>query len=1456
MANWNEGQEKVINWRNSFILVSAAAGSGKTAALVERIIRMVIDDRVDINRLIVVTFTKAAASEMKERLSNAIYDKIDESEDDEVIAHLEKQLSLVNTALVCTIDSFCQYIIKNYFYAYDGLDPDFTVIEEDDNKILLNDCLEEVLAERYEKSTQIIEERLKNRGNAEKRAIFENGEDAEKSETSENTMESEQEESENKENETEEDDTFTSLVNMLSGWKNDEGLRSVVLDIFNKSCTQPNPDKWLRQLEYSYTPGMKFEDFPWVKMLLEKTYNTIEKDRMIAEKIYKKLEFNDALAKYREKIEKDLEILEDLNHFGKDEKPDFSTYSNRLSEVKFASYTGAKNISDNDKKIKELTAEMRGIYAGAKGNIMEIYNNYYNVNDIKKLRALEGIHNEDETPVECIQFSLNKMYPYVHELIDIVIRLREVYANAKKEMNVVDFNDMEHFALAILTDKDEDGNLVPSKVACELRAFYKQIMIDEYQDSNLVQEAILSSIAGVDVGDTGKKSEPYMFMVGDIKQSIYSFRYARPDLFLKKYNTFMPSDNFSDNEAEREGHEILLVLDRNYRSRTSVLETVNKIFKRLMTREFGGIDYDDKASLKYGGIYGKVNEAGNITGDKAGLEGAGLGYDKGDKSPVGTGLEAEDTSEESPVLEPEPEDTSEESPKDTFTDDKQYNSELILIDTGNLRKRIDKYDNKLPSEENPFSEVEVEAAQIAKRINDLINVDKLMVSGKDASDKSQRRPVTFGDIVILHRSAGKVGDVYKKVFSKAGISVKVDVKSGFYDTVEIMTVVNYLRIIDNPLQDIPLVSVLRSSFVGLDEKELAEIKLARKSSSYFYDKLEMCENPKIVKFLDELEGFRQASVYKNSYEILYELCYDSGYINLVSAQEDGERKRANIESLIKIADAFVNKGKRSVSDFTFYLDSLSKKEMDRGETGSRADLTNAVRIMTIHKSKGLEFPVVFLAGMSNKFNLKDATGKVIVDSDYGLAINDINYNVRYMVQNGYKGFVVDYMKNATREEEQRILYVALTRAREKLIMVSTFKFTGKELYSKDLNSYLNDIFINRSTNYSIMDRKDNYSYWVLSALADSKNLNDAIYEYGKIMDEELEILNNEGETTTGEVTTGETVSNSVSAGEAPESVEAPESKEASESAEMPESGKSKEDINDLFGNNLSVFYSQDYEEYDTDVRIINKEEVIREAVKLFEKNKDEILEKKENVNEDYYRLIRDLIKKEKEFIYPYTDKFNLPSKIGVSQLKSLKTEEERKEENLVDRELFVVQDKYEEDLKTEVPGVKGALRGTIYHKLMSMLDFKDIDSYRDSKHLNDFIDKLERAKILPENVNEIIDADKISAFVDSDSELINKIRNAATNGTLWVEQPFIKDYNVSDVFNVEENQNVIVQGVIDLFFMDEDNEFILVDYKTDRLNNKNNKENLIDTLKERYDIQLKLYAKAIEDITGRNVKER
>ena len=1063
----------------------------------------------------------------------------------------------------------------------------------------------------------------------------------------------------------------------------------------------------------------EFQKTKWVGELVSYVKELVNSYKMLAEKAIKICDEPDGPAKYRTAFEDDIRQFDNIC-----QTENFSELSDAFRKISRADKGRITKKDNVDAEKKDLASAFRDSYFSSQGGIIKLQEKFFNKTVEQQIKEL------------------NEMAPAVKELVNLTIDFIDAFAERKRDDGVIDFNDMEHFALAILTDENEDGEVVPSKVAEELREYYQEIMTDEYQDSNYVQELILTSIAGEPV------QAPYMFMVGDVKQSIYGFRLARPELFMNKYNSY---------SLEKGTNEQRIDLKQNFRSRGCVLESSNAVFEKIMKPCLCGVEYDEAARLVPGRVYEETDKR-----------------------------TAEKTS-------------------------------IILID-----KKADNDDGMMDKE--------LEAAAIGNKIIDMVQGENpLYVWGKQGYHR-----VTYSDIVILLRSVQGWTEPFLETLSDMGIPVSAGTKAGFYESIEILTMTNLFRIIDNPRQDIPLVSVLRSVFVGLSDDELAAIAVMPRTLD-FWDAMKLYIKTvngeegtekytadivldekeaeklaeKLEKFIDKLNNYRELAKELPVDKIIQNIYDETDFYDIMSAMPAGEKRAANLDILLGQARDYAANGHHGIFKFTHFVENIKKASLDIGEASVNNDSMNAVRIMTMHKSKGLQFPVVFVSGLGKSVNLMEANDRVIINSDYGVGTDYVNLELMYTEKSIFNNFLRSRIKVNALAEEVRMLYVAMTRAEEKLFLtgvsakilqgnmgargegkkkITTWKEKGQNLEFSGLLSLTKHIDM------------------VMAAIADRPVFKECI--------EELE----------------------------PEKI---------------------------YGVNDELF----------DLEVVS----VNNIVSVSKENRELAKQKEiELVNWDadktYDEEMRDYISQNEEFSYKYKDELGIPVKASVSELKRLAMEKldefnagdvennpvmenevlllgdldvERSFEEISDRKNGEKESKYSDiprpDFMKKEEVKTGAARGTLYHLVMEHIPYERLDKNFDFAV---FIKELVQDGYMTDEDASALDVKKFEWFAKS--SLCGRMRAAAVSGELKREQPFMIGIPANEVYSEKSDSEelIMIQGIIDAFFYEGD-DIVLVDYKTDFVMKWQEEK-----LAERYKTQLDYYARALESVTGKRVREK
>ena len=858
-VTFTEEQLKAITLHDRNILVSAAAGSGKTAVLVERIIRMITrkEAPVDIDRLLVVTFTSAAAAEMRERISLAIERALLEDPENE---HLQKQSTLLHNAKITTIDSFCLFVVRNNFNDI-GLDPAFRIADEGELKLMKQDVLTELLEEWYQEGTE----------------------------------------------------EFHACVEYFTGGSSDRALEEYIGKLHGFAISHPWPEEWLKEREEDYkitdVSGLKAQE--WVEYLLNYVLTCIREDADRLREAVRLAEQPSGPWYYGEMLEREVEMLEAVA--GRDS---YQALGEAFSRIHFDRLPGKKDDSV-DPVIRDQAKEIRN---AVKKQIDELQENFFLL------------------PAETVIRRMQEASGPVRTLLALTIQFLHRFEEKKRQENVIDFSDMEHMALQILLQRKEDGSLASTPAAREYRQFFAEILIDEYQDSNLVQELLLKSVSGEEEDAFNR------FMVGDVKQSIYKFRLARPELFIEKYTCYSNDDSVRQR----------IDLHQNFRSRKEVITSINHVFERIMGERIGGISYDDAAALYPGAVY-----------------------------PEGEG----------------------------------YGTEILLTEK---------------DQKGGLSGSGSEAVMIASRIRELHRT--LQVQDKESGGL---RPVKYSDMVILLRAVSSTAEEFRGILEKEGIPAYVTSRTGYFQAAEVREILALLQVLNNPMQDIPLFGTMKSFFGRFSEEEIAGIRVAGERSSLLYEDLVRGEqDEKVSGFLKKIRRWRRMAVYTPIHKLIQSILTETGYLEYIQAKPGGDQRRANVEMLLVRAAAFEKTSYYGLFHFLRYMKQLEKYQVDYGEADVLDENADVVRIMSIHKSKGLEFPVCFVAGLSHRFNRTDMSGSLILDVDMGIGVDYVQSRERISSRTLRKNVIATKLKLEALSEEMRILYVAMTRAREKLILTA------------------------------------------------------------------------------------------------------------------------------------------------------------------------------------------------------------------------------------------------------------------------------------------------------------------------------------------------------------------------------------------------------------------------------------
>ena len=1238
-VSWTTEQQQVIDLRNRNILVSAAAGSGKTAVLVERIVKIITDKNhpVDIDHLLIVTFTNAAAAEMRERIGNAIEKALDEQPGNE---HLLRQLTLIHNAQITTIDSFCLYVVRNHFHEID-LEPNFRIGDEGELKLLREDVLGRVLEQNYEEPSE----------------------------------------------------AFSDFVEGYASGRTDAALNEMILQLYEFSRSYPWPEKWLDSFvgAYRIETREELDRAEWLAPLTENICFVLKDCEQLLKQALAITQQDDGPDMYEKAVRSDLEKYESLSKL-----TSFCELSVALSDIKYDRLASSRGFEGNPDKL-ELVKSLR---EQAKDVVKKLCKQYFFCSPEMMIEQLE------------------RTEPMLEEVVRLTKQFADEFAAAKRRKNLVDFHDVEHFALQILVDEETEK---AKKTAEEFRDTFEEIMIDEYQDSNEVQETLLRSISREERGENN------IFMVGDVKQSIYRFRLARPELFMKKYDSY----SLEESTTQR------IDLHKNFRSREEVLTCTNDIFYKIMARSLGNVEYDAEAALYPGASY-----------------------------PVSA----------------------------------DFIPEILLADSNDeLLEDTELTDKKT-----------LEAKIVAEEIKHLMKTQQ--VTDKAAGTL---RAAHYSDIVILLRSLSGWADSLVEVLNGNGIPAHTVSSTGYFSTVEVQTVLSMLRLLDNPRQDIPMAAVLRSPMAGLTDEELAVLRLEDGSVPFHEAVLELAEglyeeggqieisnseedqkqgrnadektenhieitaHRKLLKFYKKYKQLRQLVPDTPIHELIEIILRETGYGHYVAAMPAGNRRTANLNMLLEKAAAYEKTSYKGLFHFVRYIDELQKYDVDFGEADMVGENEDVVRIMSIHKSKGLEFPIVIVSGMGKNFNKQDTRSKMVLHPELGIGLDYMDGKKRIKSPTIAKKAIAKQIDLENLGEELRVLYVALTRAKEKLILTGTLKDAPEKLEFFRQQANLSKA-ADRPLSYLTREGASGYLDWILPAvLSYGDKYPVRIVEAAELVLDEVENQLEQNEDLTERI----------------EEIEAADTQ--------------------LVGQ-LKQRFSQRYP-YQTDI---------------LRKNKYSVSELK-------HRAMREKFEAEQEETIPAFLEEPVTPTIP----------------------LFIQR---EESVEQETAN-RGALRGTAVHRVMECYDFAS------EKSVHEQMEAMEKEEKITADMRALVREQTVADFVSSETG--KRMALAQRGGALYREKPFVMGFteeelerygfgagaqmieneaqtenaqqeimseNVSQENHMHEEDLTLIQGIIDVFWIEDDGITVL-DYKTDRVDTA---QELID----RYATQLKLYADALERV--------
>lgn len=1234
-------QQKAVDSRGSNILVSAGAGSGKTTVLVARIIKKVINEKVDIDKLLVSTFTKAAASEMKERLLKSIYAELEKNPEDE---NLQKQIGLINHAHISTIHSFCLDVIKNNFFETE-LSANIRIGDTNETEIMKDEAIEKIFQDKYEKK----------------------------------------------------DERFINLLNLYTKYGDDSNLKNIIMSLSKFIGSVPYPEKWLEEaVERFNTENKKFEDSQMAILIVDETKGVIEKA------IEELIEIKNMLLDESELIDCYNVIRSDIESLKNIDCSNFKTISESVAEFEWGKWSQKRKFSSDG--IVDLKNETKNMRDKVKTKVNNVMKNYFS-----------DTYNEINSDIE-------EMYPILVEIKNILLEFEEEYTKRKREKNIIDYNDIEHITLNLLVDENGERTEIAK------RYDFNEVLVDEYQDINLVQERILSSVSN---GNN-------MFMVGDVKQCIYRFRKARPDLFLNKYRTYSLIEDDDENTKNEEldinrqnlinenreenstnynvsklEKETKIQLYKNFRSRQNVIDFINILFQNLMSEENGGINYDKNEYLNFSASFEEPKV---------------------------------DCKTEMNLIEVE----------DFIENGQQENKKQEEVEQN--KKGADLESTNIEDDEDCeiIDNAILEARLLTKKIRELHN-----------------QGINYRDMVILLRSIKVTGPTIEKELIEAGIPVFSDAPTNYLESIEINTIISLLKIIDNPLQDIPLVTVMRSMIGGFNENELTEIRLNKREGAYYYalketeksDNIELAKKSK--EFIDMIEHYKNLEKELRIDELIWTIYSETGYYYYVRLMPNGNIRQANLRKMFEKAKDYEQISFKGLFNFITFMEKIGERNSSGLEEAKMLSETDdVVRIMTIHKSKGLEFPIVFLSGIQRRFNFQDEKKEFVYDQDLGIGFDFKKEGIKYPTLS--KNFIKEKLRKEQIAEEMRILYVALTRAKEKLII------TGVE---KDIEKRLDDKYKKIQKFYG-NDRPNKIDSMLLEGAKNYLDWFEFIHEYNNEIEMDLNIIN-------------------------------------------------KNELKTMSNNNMENENSEFY---------LNK-----------------------TIDKEKYEKIDELL----SWKYEFEKALNAPSKTSVTALKNSKltfeednviievannlTEDNMKEINISEENIEEKNNcKKEEmqDMNSIVAEVKN--KNIKINKALLNKEEEDLTPAEKGSLVHLVLQKLKNTEIEDTIKNLNINA-KSKEYLTENIEIFENYINSSlfkelqTAKEVQKETPFYMYINYDDT-----DEKVLIQGIIDLYYINKNDELILVDYKTD----KNVDESI---LKERYYNQLSLYKKALEKSMKRKI---
>ncbi len=1265
---WTEDQWQAIHIRDSHVLVAAAAGSGKTAVLVERIIRRITaeTDPLDVDRLLVATFTNAAAAEMRQRIREALESELEKKPDS---AHVRKQIALIQQASITTIHAFCLEVIRRYFQLI-PLDPGFRIANETEAELLRQEVLERLLESRYEESG--------------------------------------------------ESGPFWKMLDWFGGDRSDDELLKMISRVYDYARSHPLPEHWLRRSLSLYASaddpnggGAKLAAASiWSSIILQDVDTELSGVRGLLEDALKLGLFPGGPYPYVEQLKRELQIVGMMLEAARKGKWD-SVYE-AFQQPVFANLKPCRG-DDFDKALQQQAKDLR---------------------DQAKKRVIALKEELFQRPLESYLQEAAELEPLMGELVELVLDFGSRFAQAKAEKGLVDFSDLEHYCLRVLSDPDSPpGDLRPSFAALEYSAHFAEVLLDEYQDTNLVQESIARLITRDNPGNR--------FMVGDVKQSIYRFRLADPGLFQKKYK-----DYAGQSEVGQQGSEagIRIDLSQNFRSRKHVVDAVNFIFRQIMNEGVAEIEYDDKAELKCGAAY---PDAPGQWAEILLIDRAAAAYpDSGEED--GTGVDEG-------------------------------------ADSGD-------------DEAGEFETVQLEARAAAAKIRGIVGLE-----GKPALvfDKRQKalRPASFRDVVILLRSTQQWAPVFMEELRAMGIPAYAELNTGYFSATEVETVLSLLKVIDNPLQDIPLAAVLRSPLVGLTAEELALIRIAEGRAPYFEALQKLAaedSSPRELKlkaerFLTKLEQWRRRARQGALSDLIWSIYRETGYYDLIGGFPGGMQRQANLRALYDRARQYESTSLRGLFRFLRFIERMRDSGGDLGTARALGEQEDVVRIMTIHKSKGLEFPVVFVAGLNKSFNRQDLRKPFLLHKELGFGPKIVDAKLRISYPSLPNLAIKRRMEMELLAEEMRILYVALTRAREKLILLGTVNDLQKSLQQWGRHLQSGETALPAETT----GRADCYLDWIGPALI--RHPQAAVWRAEAGLDRPgISLLENDDSRWQLSIVRTEQLT------------------------AMPEAAAGQENEPKLL-------------------------EALREL-------KPVPLSLAGGEEDEHMRLQAE-IDRRMNWQYPFAAAQGLYSKTSVTELKRL-GEHMLLHDEAAAASLETVSGPPQEAFETafirrprfmEEKKLSPAERGTAYHAVMQHVELKTGLAEDD---IAAAVQAMVAKELLSEAQGMVIDVSVLSSFFTGELG-----RRMLASPRIMREVPFSYAIAAGEVYATASSlpqiaeEPILIQGVIDCIF-EENGEWVLVDYKTDAVKNRP------EAAAAKYRLQIDIYTRAIESIWNKRVKEK